>query len=78
VNYTLETEFNLLFLVARISPFLGGFLVEDDTVIITAGNPVIPREWGRQIDILPFSRGDGDSMIGITAVMGIEILLLPL
>jgi len=38
---------------------------------------VIPRVWGRQIDILPFSRGDGDSMIGITAVMGIKILLLP-
>jgi len=38
---------------------------------------VIPRELGRQIHILPFSRGDGDSMIGITAVMGKEILLVP-
>jgi len=32
---------------------------------------------GTKIDILPFSRRDGDSMISITAVMGIEILLLP-
>jgi len=45
--------------------------------MITAGTTVFPREWGRQIDILPFSRGDGDSIIGFTAVMGIEILLLP-
>jgi len=42
-----------------------------------AVNMVIQQEWGRQIHILPFSRGDGDSMIGISAVIGKEILLVP-
>jgi len=40
---------------------------------------IIPREWGQKNEHLPFPHGHGDIMIGITAVVGIEIglLLLP-